>query len=364
MTHKNAKPLLRTLAAVCCIAFAMAFSAEATDGNAHTRPDPASSSTASKASSKATTPAKKKATPKASSSPAPAASSTPQTPYVVQSGNCGSDELTFELYSDGRLYIRGNGPMLTTSTSYSSHATFFGIHTSYIKSVIIEDGVRCIAEHAFYYCKNLTSVTIPESVKIIYSGAFSSCQSLKSVNIPYGVTTIEYLAFKECISLTSIALPSSLTSLSSSAFENCISLTDVYYAGTEEQWNSLRKYVSTYDSLKDVTVHYNANACGASVYYELQNTESFMNSTSTLHLMGSGATHDYVDPYHAPWYEKHSALKSVTIDAGVTRIGTNAFRDCSALKDVYYAGTEAQWNAVAIADGNDALKNAAVHYNS
>ncbi len=289
-------------------------------------------------------------------------------PAIVDSGACGVSKLTYELYSDGTLRIYGKGAMDfvdPSSGSYSSSDVPWNWNRGKIKKVTIENGVTSIGVYAFWDCIGLTDVTIPDSVTEIEWSSFSGCIRLKNIHLPYGVTTIEYSAFDDCRSLTSIALPSSLTFLASSAFKNCISLTDVYYAGTESQWNDLRKYVNASDdSLKDVTIHYNAITCGENVYGVIENTGGFFETSCSLHLMGSGATYDYVEPYNAPWYGKRRTMQSVTIDAGVTRIGTNAFKDCAALKDVYYAGTEAQWNAVAIADGNDALKNAVIHYNS
>jgi len=48
----------------------------------------------------------------------------------------------------------------------------------------------------------------------------------------------------------------------------------------------------------------------------------------------------------------------------VTSIGAWAFRDCTSLTDVYYAGSEAQWKAISISsNGNDDLLTANIHYN-
>ena len=41
-----------------------------------------------------------------------------------------------------------------------------------------------------------------------------------------------------------------------------------------------------------------------------------------------------------------SGLTSIEIPEGVTSIGRDAFGDCSGLKDVYYAGTQEQWDAI------------------
>lgn len=50
-----------------------------------------------------------------------------------------------------------------------------------------------------------------------------------------------------------------------------------------------------------------------------------------------------------------TGITSVTIPAGVTSIGENAFAGCSGLQEVYYLGTPQQWNAISIGGGNETL---------
>ncbi len=56
-------------------------------------------------------------------------------------------------------------------------------------------------------------------------------------------------------------------------------------------------------------------------------------------------------------------LTEVYIAGSVTKIITRAFRTCNAITDVYYSGTEEQWGQIYIADYNDPLFNATIHYN-
>ena len=50
-----------------------------------------------------------------------------------------------------------------------------------------------------------------------------------------------------------------------------------------------------------------------------------------------------------------SELTSIEIPSSVTSIGDLAFWFCSGLKDVYYTGTQEQWNAISFGSGGDAL---------
>ncbi|MBQ3867953.1 MAG: leucine-rich repeat protein [Clostridia bacterium] len=57
-------------------------------------------------------------------------------------------------------------------------------------------------------------------------------------------------------------------------------------------------------------------------------------------------------------------LTSVTFSEMVSVIAENAFEGCTSLTDVFYGGDADQWANIAIADGNDALAAAEIHYGS
>ena len=56
-------------------------------------------------------------------------------------------------------------------------------------------------------------------------------------------------------------------------------------------------------------------------------------------------------------------MKSITFENTLTKINGYTFEGCSALTDIYYTGTEAEWNAVTIGAGNDYIISATKHYN-
>ncbi|MBE6715617.1 MAG: hypothetical protein E7573_01705 [Ruminococcaceae bacterium] len=128
-------------------------------------------------------------------------------------------------------------------------------------SITVPDGVTNVGANAFRECTNLTSITIPNSVTSIGSYAFDNCVNLKNVIIGDKVTSIEYGTFYGCTNLTSITIPNSVTNIDSVAFRNCINLTDVYYKGTQEEWQLISIDDDYYDynnSLINATIHYNS----------------------------------------------------------------------------------------------------------
>lgn len=58
------------------------------------------------------------------------------------------------------------------------------------------------------------------------------------------------------------------------------------------------------------------------------------------------------------------AITSITIPTTIEEIGRNAFNGCDSLTDVYYLGTEQEWETLCenVATGNTALLNADVHF--
>ncbi|MCD8025420.1 MAG: leucine-rich repeat protein [Clostridiales bacterium] len=88
--------------------------------------------------------------------------------------------------------------------------------------------------------------------------AFSGCDSLTSITIPDSVSNIGNSAFSSCTSLASITIPDSVTSIIRYAFYNCSSLSDIYYAGSEAEWNEIS--IGDYNTcLTNATIHYNTS---------------------------------------------------------------------------------------------------------
>ena len=88
------------------------------------------------------------------------------------------------------------------------------------------------------------AVEIPTKIKDIKvtsigNEVFFGCSELTSIEIPSSVTSIGYYAFYDCSGLTGIEIPSSVTSIGDLAFWFCSGLKDVYYTGTQEQWNAI-----------------------------------------------------------------------------------------------------------------------------
>lgn len=98
-----------------------------------------------------------------------------------------------------------------------------------------------IDDFAFSMCSSLTKLNIGNSVTYIGYHAFDSCSGISSITIGGGVKAIEFATFKACEALTSIVIPAGVEIIDAEAFSNCTKLTDVYYRGTEAEWQAISK---------------------------------------------------------------------------------------------------------------------------
>ena len=152
-------------------------------------------------------------------------------PTAIASGKCGKNA-KWALEPDGTLRITGTGAMWDYNWNKNVnlwHGTNPGGPDDYedqIKTVIIEDGITSIGDHAFSNCRNMTSVSIPNSVTSISDYAFYDCQLLASLSLPDSITKIPNELCADCHKLTTVKLPSRVTSIGESAF-SCTALQSI-----------------------------------------------------------------------------------------------------------------------------------------
>ena len=151
-----------------------------------------------------------------------------------------------------------------------------------LKKATIPSGITRVSGGMFIRCPNLTEVVIPSSVTEVQYSAFRNCGSLKSINLPSTVKNIytfafagsglesftfpssliniEYKVFADCKNLKSVTIPTSVECIDATAFAGCTALTDVYYQGTEAQWNQIMfdpEDVSVSKIFNNATIHFN-----------------------------------------------------------------------------------------------------------
>lgn len=197
----------------------------------------------------------------------------------------------------------------------------------------VREGTKVIAGCAFMSCDSLTSVTIPASVVSVGESAFrcpylteiivdEESEYLTSVdNVLFTKDMSELVCYPMAKTETSYEIPSGVTRIADFAFELSTLSDIVIPEGVTEigEWAFCANY-----GLSEVTL-----------------PESLINIA-----------------YSAFYY--CTELKTVSFGSKLQRIDKKAFLECG-IKDVYYNGTEKDWEKVIILTGNDALLNAEFH---
>jgi len=176
-------------------------------------------------------------------------------------------------------------------------------------SITLPESVVSIGDSAFQFCYNLTSITIPDSVTSIGDDVFYSCDGLTNITIPDSVTSIGDDAFHSCDGLTNITIPDSVTIIGDSAFQYCSNLTDVYYSGTEKQWEAIYIEVDN-DELTDATIHFKSawqKYIEEHIDFYEENKSNFINPENNT-LM-TDLRYEALNDFSVDVYEQMEALK-------------------------------------------------------
>ena len=171
-------------------------------------------------------------------------------------GTTGDVSWTFDDES-GQLTFSGSGAMAVYDPCWVGELTPWTEYLAErIRTVVVEPGVTSLCDYAFQNCKNLSSVTLPTSLQQIGVHTFKGCTSLQEVEIPNGITALpEGMLLNSAV--TTITLPKSLNTIGNAAL-NSISLKEIYYSGSELDWQEITIGENN-STLEQAVIHYGTN---------------------------------------------------------------------------------------------------------
>ena len=174
----------------------------------------------------------------------------------------------------------------------------------------------------------IKTLTIPASVKSIGNNAFAGCSGLTNINFEENsqLETIGERAFANCIALTSVEIPKSVITLGKQAFsmpsEGNASLAEVTFE-EGSQLKTIGDYA--FSSCKQLTtIEIPANV--TKITYG-----AFKNCTSldTVTFAGNKVTY-----FGSAIFYGCTSLKNIDIPSTLTTLGKQAFRECTSLESV------------------------------
>ncbi len=193
-----------------------------------------------------------------------------------------------------------------------------------LTEITIPSSVTCIYDEAFCGCKRLTKITIPHAVTSIGDYAFGYCTNLQIVTFEEHsqLQRIGDNAFLGCSKIKEIAIPSTVTYIGSDAFAGCNNLfVKDWTWDSKSHWHS-----ATFgcDVVSNKTPHdFDGNVCKVCGYLD---ESAFVFSLDSNQQGYSVACSDKsVTKVIIPSF--HDGLP-------VTRIGYQAFKDCTSLTEI------------------------------
>ncbi len=280
-----------------------------------------------------------------------------------------------------------------------------------MKNAIVSTKCSYTNTYLFYNCTGLESVTIGEGITKISQATFKNCTALKEVYLPKSLTIIDKEAFYDCKNLVDIYFAGNQNawntitkntnwsynagkSTSKGTYtvnygeENYLSgkcgdnLTWIYWEknktleisgsgkmsdwtlSSSAPWNSCSRSIETIvidgevtnigsyafyycSSLTSITMPDSITAIGDDAFGRCTSLES-LDMPENLSTIGDDA------------FSYSSSLKSINLPKSLTSIGSTPFFGCSALSDVYYAGSEFAWRKVVV--GSSWNSNVIIHF--
>lgn len=257
------------------------------------------------------------------------------TAFAATSGFCGTNTTWSFDETSGMLTVSGTGP----TTNYTNQ-TFvpWRRYKDQITGITIEQGITEIGNYLFNGCEKVSQIIIPDSVTVIGYSSFDNCTSLESITIPASVTEISNAPFYNCISLKSITVDPDNKSFASDE------------SGT------------LYNIAKTNLIQYPAGRTDANFAVpDTIETLSFGAFANCKYLFNV-ILPDSVTKIDSMCFVGCFSLEVITLSKNLTMIGEMAFSECLNLKDVYYTGTQNDWNQISVRSDNNYLTNAVFHY--
>ena len=175
-------------------------------------------------------------------------------------------------------------------------------------SVYFPDGISEIPAFTFFGCESLQGVTLPESIKKIGNSAFENCLALESIALPAHLTEIGNYSFQKT-GLTEIVFPKQLVSVGKESFSQNQKLKDITFSNGTDTVNLVDGAFSHCEYLNTVILRGNITSLPAGLF-------------------------------------QFSEINTLYIPATVDCIDMTAFDYDTPPKNIYFAGSQSEWDTL------------------
>ena len=287
--------------------------------------------------------------------PAPAFADEPEEPTIIASGACG-DSAAYVLTSDEVLTITGTGAVKETPgvTRYGDDKLLK------YRKLVIGEGITSVEDNAFEDNRFLREIEFPDSLTTIGDAAFRFCGELEIVSFGSGLKTVGAYAFWNDPLYGDLILPQSTETIGEYAFAATNLLSAVIYGNPgHESFGSNKKLqrAAVMNAEKLATEVFRSDPSLTEVYLADTIREIGENAFDDCTLLKTIRLPAKITKLPRALFFFCLSLETVIMPA-VELIEPYVFQWCGNLREIYYAGTEAQLNAMEYyADGNEQLQS-------
>ena len=212
-------------------------------------------------------------------------------------------------------------------------------------------GMKTISQYSFSGCTGISGTLDFNGTTQIGSSSFSGCKGIKGIiNLDEGVV-VNSAAFSECTGITSSVDISQVKSLESSVFSGCTGITGKIYISEETTLGSSIFYGCT--GIEEIEIaDGRKKALGSEMFryctgmkkikmpisLDSERYSSFVfsgvtNLREVILSKGTGLGYNYYSG-GTPWYYSRENKPTITLEEGITRIGSATFSGCSGIEHI------------------------------
>lgn len=155
-------------------------------------------------------------------------------------------------------------------------------------SVYIPEGIKTIANYAFYECRNLRQIVMPDGLENIGYAAFAYCINLIEINFPTSLLEIGNMSFTSCDKLTEVTIPVNVTKIGSTSFQDCVNLIKVNFESGSKIERIGNSTFSGCTNLIEVTIPQYVNHIGDRAFNYCDNLNTITIESEDIYKIAIG----------------------------------------------------------------------------
>ena len=243
----------------------------------------------------------------------------------------GSGYTTGSYFNTPWYYSRNNELEITMEEGITEIGSYTFNECTGLKTLELPSSLISIGEYTFGACSNWNTEIDMSKWTSIGAGAFLNCNNvIGEFKLSPDMTQLGKYAFYKCEKLTGeVVIPANITYPASEIFEGCVGINKVVIPDTTTNLNS--SLFRNCTGIKELTMPISTNAVanGSSPAFNGCSNIKKVNFTKGTGKVSGYTTGSY---FNTPWYYSRNNELEITMEEGITEIGSYTFNECTGLK--------------------------------